>query len=238
MPVGQVEVRFYGELNDFLPAQHRHRSFVRRLALPTTVKDLVEGLGVPHTEVDLILVGDRPVPFDHLVGDGERVAVYPVFEAFDLAATTRLRPAPLREPRFLADTHLGRLASDTDDAALARRSVDEHRILLTRDRGLLKRRLVTHGVFIRDDDPQAQLHDLLRRLDLAGAVRPYTRCLRCNGQLEPVAKDQIEGELPPGTRRKYHEFRRCTACRQVFWAGAHHARLRQIIDDALRAARA
>jgi len=91
MPVGQVEVRFYGELNDFLPAGQRHRSFLRRLSQPTTVKDLVEGLGVPHTRVDLILVGDRPVPFDRLVGDGERVAVYPVFEAFDVGATTRLR---------------------------------------------------------------------------------------------------------------------------------------------------
>src|SRR5262249_40430210 len=144
-----------------------------------TVKDVIEAAGIPHTEVDLVLVDGHPVTFGRRPDDGDRITAYPVFETLDIGRVTRVRPHPLREPRFVADVNLGGLAKlmrlmgldvrcrwDADDAELAALSAAEHRILLTRDRGLLKRRNVTHGVYIRSDRPVEQIVELIRRLDL------------------------------------------------------------------------
>lgn len=238
--------RFYAELNDFLPPERRQRAFAYRFDRRASIKDVVEALGVPHTEVDLILVDGRSVNFGHILGDGERVSVYPVFEAFDISPLARLRPRVLRTPRFVLDTHLGTLArylrllgfdalyrSDYDDAELAAISASERRILLTRDRGLLKRRIVTHGIFVRDDDPRAQIRDIVSRLDLGGMVRPLSRCVRCNGPLAPVEKAEIADRLEPKTRMYYERFLRCAECGQIYWKGSHFGRLQKTIDDLL-----
>ncbi len=110
-PLRQCEFRFYEELCDFLAPGRRKRSFVHAFDGTPTVKDRIESLGVPHTEVDLILVDGMPVGFGHRLQGGERVAVYPMFESFELGDACRLRPTPLREPRFVLDVHLGRLAA-------------------------------------------------------------------------------------------------------------------------------
>ena len=172
---GQVHFRFYEELNDFLPPARRKRDF----AIPynrASVKDMIESLGVPHTEVDLILANGISVDFSYLVRPGDRISVYPEFESFDIAGLTRLRPEPLRQPRFVLDTHLGKLARylrllgfDTlysnsySDAELARISAGgDKRILLTRDHGLLKRAQVTHGYFVREIVPELQAREAIR----------------------------------------------------------------------------
>ncbi|MDR0182550.1 Mut7-C RNAse domain-containing protein [Lysobacter arvi] len=164
------EFRFYEELGDFLAPNRRKRSFLHAFDGTPSVKDRIESLGVPHTEVDLILVDGEPVPFSHRLTGGERVAVYPTFERFELGQANRLRPAPLREPRFVLDVHLGRLASylrllgfdtlyrnDYEDDELEAISRSQHRILLSRDTGLLKRSAVTHGAFLHATDPRRQL---------------------------------------------------------------------------------
>ena len=183
------------------------------------MKDVIESLGVPHTEVDLILVNGASVGFDYLVRDGDRVSVYPVFESLDITPLVRVRPQPLRETRFVLDIHLGKLAvflrmlgfdslyrNDYRDDELARISHAEGRILLTRDRGLLKRSLVTHGYLVRSDDPREQLAEVIHRFDLRDAIQPLERCLRCNGELEPVAKEEVADRLPPRTREHYDTF--------------------------------
>ena len=232
--------RFYAELNDFLPPDRQSVSFAYRFLDRTTVKDMLEGLGVPHTEVDLILVNGEPAPFLRIVEDGDRVSVYPVFESFDIGPLERLRPEPLRDPKFVLDTHLGRLAAylrmagfDTlyenraEDAELARTSRGEHRILLTRDIGLLKRGAVTHGYFVRETAPRRQLAEVLERFDLGRRLRPFTRCLRCNTPLEPADKAEVAARLPAQTRELYDEFQRCPRCGGVYWKGGHYRRMRQ-----------
>jgi uncharacterized protein len=182
------------------------------------------------------------------VRDGDRIAVYPVFEAFDIAPLAFVRSAPLREPRFAADAHLGTLARhlrllgfDTaydrnwEDAALAAMAHADHRIVLTRDVGLLKRNLVTHGLFVRAQQPRAQLLEVARRLQLASRFRPFTRCLTCNGILTAVAKEDVVDAVPERALRLHDAFVRCSACASVYWAGSHHARLQSLIED-LRAA--
>lgn len=177
---------------------------------------------------------------------GDRIAVYPMFEALDIGATARLRPEPLRHPRFVVDVNLGRLArllrvlgfdvwwsSDADDQTLADISLDQQRILLTRDRGLLKRRTITHGLFVHSQHPEVQTLEVLRRLDLRRRIKPFTRCVRCNGQLAAVAKEQVIDQLEPLTRRYYDEFSQCPECGRIYWAGSHFEKLSRLVDRLL-----
>ncbi|WP_242344234.1 Mut7-C ubiquitin/RNAse domain-containing protein [Anaeromyxobacter terrae] len=243
--------RFYAELNDFLPPARKGVPFVHAFEGTPSVKDVIESLGVPHTEVDLVLADGEAVDFGWGLRDGARVSVYPVFESLDVASVTRVRAEPLRDTRFVADGHLGRLARylrmagfdvrwerDAKDDALARVASEERRILLTRDRGLLKRSAVSHGYCVREADPPRQLAEVIRRFDLGRAVAPFRRCLRCNALLEPVRKEDVQDLLPPRVRERYAVFRRCPECGRVYWPGSHHARMERILEDALRATRA
>jgi uncharacterized protein with PIN domain len=238
----EVELRFYEELNDFLPRERRKKSFRHRFRGTPSVKDLVESLGVPHTEIDVILVDGESVGFEHRLGGGERIAVYPTFERFDVSGLTRLRPEPLREPKFIADVHLGKLARylrllgfdtvyerELDDAAIASRAREERRIVLTRDRALLKRSAVTHAHAVRSMDADVQLLEVVEAFDLRGCVAPFTRCLKCNGPVRPVAREVVEHRLPKYTRIEYDRFFRCESCDSVYWAGAHFERLRSLV---------
>lgn len=236
--------RFYEELNDFLPAARRKQTFRHRLNRRASIKDVIESLGVPHTEVELILANGRSVDFSYIVGDGDRISVYPVFEALDIRPLLRLRPAPLRKTRFVLDSHLGKLArylrllgfdtryrNDFSDDELAIISCEENRILLTRDRLLLQRSIVTHGCFIRSDDAKQQVLEVLRRFDLANDIRPLTRCIRCNGTLSSIDKDSVYHRLEPKTQRYYEEFRICESCRQVYWKGSHFRKMNRLIEE-------
>ncbi len=227
-------LRFYEELNDFLPHALRKRDIPLRFEPPAPVRHLVETLGVPHTEIELVLCNGASVDLEARVEDGDRLAVYPVFESFDVAPLVRLRAAPLRDPRFVCDAHLGRLArdlrllgfdtvfaNDLGDDQLARRAATEQRILLTRDRQLLMRREVTHGCYLRAARPEEQLAHLVRRLQLCGLIRPFSRCTACNTAVEPVPLSATETALPPSVRRLHDRFWRCSGCGRVYWQGSH-----------------
>ena len=237
-----VEFRFYEELNDYLPLDLRKRTFVRSIAGTPAVKDAIEAIGVPHTEIDLILVDGRSVRFSHTLQGGERVAVYPEFERFDITPIHRLRPRPLREPRFVADVHLGALArylrllgfdtrygNDLDDAELAALTARERRILLTRDVGLLKRKTVVRGQWLRDRDPERQLEEIVDALHLGRALRPFTRCMMCNGRLVPLSREAAAPLVPPRAYRRYRVFLQCRSCRRAYWRGTHYKRLLQLV---------
>lgn len=237
-----VIFRFYGELNDFLPPARRQAAFAYPFTGPQTVKHLIEALGVPHPEVAAIVADGTPVGFNHRPQPGERVAVYPEFRTLAPDELPALRPPRPDPPAFLADNHLGRLTRylrllgfDTaydgtlDDAQLAERAADERRVLLTRDRGLLKRRLVVWGYCLRTTDSRAQLADVVRRFDLVGQAEPWRRCLRCNGRLRPVEKSTVLDRLEPKTKLYYDAFQQCEDCGQVYWRGSHVADLEQIV---------
>lgn len=238
-----VDVRVYAELNDFLPRESRSQTLRRPFRPHQTVKDVLEATGIPHTEVDLIVVNGKPEGFTHRPAPGDRIAAYPMFEALDIGSTARLRPVPLRDTRFVVDVNLGRLArllrlfgfdvwwsSDADDETLVDISLAQRRILLTRDRALLKRRIITHGVFVHSDDPEAQTLEVIRRLDLSERLAPLTRCLRCNGQLAAVSKEEVIDRLEPLTRRYYNDFVRCAECSRIYWPGSHHAKLLRLVE--------
>ena len=241
----EIHIRFYAELNDFLTPQHRQRAFTYEFSGTPSVKDTIEAIGVPHTEVDVILVDERSVDFGYLLLGGERVAVYPVFERFDVSPITRLRPAPLRETRFVADVHLGSLARhlrllgfdtiwerDLDDDEIIEIARSERRIVLTRDRGILKNGRVTHGYWLRNTDPVRQLEEVVRALHLARDIEPYTRCMECNGELRAVERSAVAQSVPLQVFLVYRHFKLCRRCHRVYWRGSHLRRLDRIIERA------
>jgi uncharacterized protein with PIN domain len=235
--------RFYEELNDFLPESRRKRRFPHDFSRRASIKDMIESFGVPHTEIEVILVNGESVDFSYIVNDGDDVSVYPMFESLDIRPVLKLRPRPLRRPRFVLDAHLGRLArylrllgfdclyqNDFHDDDLARISSEQQRTLLTRDRILLQRKVITRGYFIRATQPLQQTVEVLRRFDLSGDIRPLGRCIRCNGLLEEIGKDAIEARLEPRTRRYYQHFRICPDCGQIYWRGSHFRKMSRLID--------
>lgn len=237
--------RFYEELNDFLPRERRGRSFAAACARAATTKHMIEALGVPHTEVELVLVNGESATFDRPIADGDRIAVYPKFETFDITPLLRVREQPLRRLRFVADAHLGGLArllrlagfdtvydNNIHDDEVAALAVDEGRVVLTRDRELLKRRTITHGCYIHALKPAQQMGELFDRLDLASSARPFTLCLHCNAPLRAVPKDDVADQLPPMVREQHNEFNTCDQCRRVFWKGSHYQRMVALLSAA------
>ncbi len=237
-------LRFYEELNDFLPLARRRTQFQYAIERKASVKDVIEALGVPHTEVELILVNGESVDFSHAVQHNDRISVYPIFESIDISPLLKVREKPLRNCRFVADSNLGRLArylrllgfdclyrNDYQDAEIAEIAHGQHRIVLTRDRMLLRRKIITHGYFVRSDQPRQQVKEVLRRFDLYRLVAPHTRCTRCNGPLVAIPKAQIEERLAPLTRKHFDDFWICQNCGQIYWQGSHQDDTQRLLQE-------
>lgn len=240
----QVSVRFYAELNDFLSGRHKQSPFQVSIPDHTTVKHLVESIGVPHTEIDMILVNSTSVSFSFIPKHGDYISVYPVFESFDISSLLHLRPEPLRHPRFILDTHLGKLAAylrmlgfdtlyqnDYEDQEIAVTSKNENRIVLTRDTGLLKRCEITRGYYVRNTIPSEQVVEVIQRFNLSSLVHPFLRCMVCNHLLENVEKGEIIQRLQPKTIERFDAFQICPGCQRVYWKGKHYERMKNFIKE-------
>lgn len=242
--MSSASIRFYEELNDFLPKDKKKTTFLHIFSGNPSVKDVIESLGVPHVEVDLILVNSKSVGFNYKVRDEDNISVYPVFESIDIAGATHLREKPLRVIKFILDEHLGRLTRylricgfDTvlstgyGDREIINISLTEKRIILTRDRQLLKSRKVTHGYCIRSDSIREQIVEVFRRFDLKDMTKLFTRCIECNTLLVSVSKEKIQEKLLPGTRKYYNEFRKCPGCDRIYWEGSHYEKMKDFIEQ-------
>ncbi|MCK9621916.1 MAG: Mut7-C ubiquitin/RNAse domain-containing protein [Methylobacter sp.] len=243
-PEYTAEFRFYEELNDFLPPEQRKRTNLYRFSGHPGIKYPIEVFGVPHTEVDLIVVNGQSVGFDYQLQAGDRVAVYPVFETLDITPLVKLREKPLRNPRFVLDVNLGKLAkrmrmlgfdclyrNDYKDADIVKSAVNDRRIVLTRDRRLLYNKQIDHGYWVRAVDVDAQVDEVLRRFDLYGLIQLFSRCLICNGVLATVAKADIWDRLEPKTRLYYNDFYQCADCQRIYWQGSHMQNMLKRLAD-------
>lgn len=241
-------LQFFGDLNDFLSAGRRARPIVYPLDGAPAVKHPIEALGVPHPEVEQIVVDGHSVAFGYRLQPGDQVQVYPRDALPAAPSRLALRPPPPTPIRFVLDTHLGRLAAylrifgfdaryrnDYDDATLAQLAADEGRVLLTCDRGLLKRKQVVFGHCVRAPDPAAQIVDILRRYRLRDEIRLWQRCVHCNSLLVPVAKAAVLDRLEPKTKRYYEEFQQCSGCGQVYWQGSHLERMQGFVEGVMAA---
>lgn len=235
--------RFYEELNDFLRPEQRKRALAYSFNGHPGIKDPIESLGVPHTEIELIVVRGQSVGFDYQLRDRDRVAVYPMFESIDVSPLIRLRDAPLRRTAFVVDVNLGKLArylrmcgfdtvyrNDYRDSEIVSISANQHRIALTRDRRLLYHKAVTHGYWVRAENPERQLNEVIERFDLKNQINPFERCLDCNGRVQAVEKQDVIEDLEPLTRKYFDEFYRCSECSKVYWPGSHYDHMRGRLD--------
>ena len=239
-----VELRFYGDLRDFL-CYERTTGMVRRsFDVAGSVKDMIEACGVPHTEVAMILADGCTVGFGYRVRDGDRIAVYPPFRNLAIEPERLVSRQPLPEPRFVLDGHLGKLArylrllgfdavcsAEWTDPELVELSTGQDRVLLTRDVGLLMHGVLTRGYYVRATDPRVQVVEVADRFDLGRRVDAFTRCLICNGVLVVVAREEVADRLLPRTRELHDDFQECPDCGRIYWQGSHHAQLQVIVDE-------
>ncbi len=230
--------RYYGQLNDFLPRWRRQRAGDYLFTGSVGLRDAIQAQGVPHSEVDLVLVDGVARAFDFRLLGGELISVYPRFRAFDPDPGERAGPPLPVLIRFILDVHLGKLCrhlrllgfdtlwrNDFEDSYIIDRSLADDRIILTRDLGILKQGRVQHGYYVRSTNPGRQIEEVLEVFNLMDRCDPLSRCIRCNGEVIRVTKAAVEQQLPPGTRRSYDRFYQCRECRQVYWRGAHYVGL-------------
>jgi uncharacterized protein with PIN domain len=242
-----VSIRFYEELSDFLPHNKKKKRYDVQLYSRQTVKDLIESQGVPHTEIDLILINGEPALFGQILHEGDEISVYPVFETLNISGVTQLENRPLRDPGFILDVHLGRLAKylramgfDTlyrnnySDNEIVEISNKDKRIILTRDKGLLMRNAVQRGYWVRNTRVKDQVIEIIRKFDLFLLITPFKRCMECNGLIEPVAKESIIHLIQPRTKKYYNKFFQCTGCQKVYWQGSHYGRMNQFIMEVVK----
>ena len=236
--------RFYEELNDFLPRAYHKKMFAFEFTGKPSVKNVIEAIGIPHIEVDLVLLDGVSVDFDHHLFGGEHVSVYPVFETLDIAPLIHLREKPLRVSKFIVDVNLGKLAqklrllgfdtlfrNDYEDQKIVEISIKEKRIILTRDKGVLRYGNITHGYWIRNEDPKKQLKEIIWRLQLQNSFKPFTRCSLCNELLFPADKEQVEEQLTVDTLTYYDKFMKCSGCSKIYWYGSHFKEINTLIES-------
>jgi uncharacterized protein len=236
--------RFYEELNDHLPEPVRKKGFTYKFKGKPSIKNTIQAIGIPHGEVDLILVDGEPVDFGYLLQGEEKVSVYPMFESLDISFLRRPRPVPLRDLRFIADVNLGKLAlklrllgfdtvfrNDLEDDEIVKISISEKRTILTRDKGILKQNAVTHGYWLRNDDPKKQLKEVVARFQLSNSFRPFSRCTHCNGVLKPEKKEQLQQCLSEDTLQYYDQFWQCSGCGKIYWRGSHFNHILRWIEE-------
>ncbi|MBI1938844.1 MAG: Mut7-C ubiquitin/RNAse domain-containing protein [Ignavibacteriales bacterium] len=238
-----AHIRFYEELNDFLPPPQRKQRFDIHFNGTPSIKDVIESQGVPHTEIDLILVNGTSVRFNYKLKNEDDVSVYPLFESFDISSLQRLRAKPLRHPKFVLDVHLGALAkymrmlgfdtkyqNDFLDEQIIEISLKEKRTALTRDVGILKQKKLTHGYYVRNTKPVKQIEEIIIRFDLKNEINEFSRCVRCNTILSSIEKEKVINEIPPKVRIAQSEFFYCSVCDKIYWKGTHYEKMKVMIE--------
>jgi len=234
--------RFYAELNDFLPAGRKQKAFNHGLKTPVTIGEAIESLNVPLSEVDMVLINSKPAEMNQTLHENDYISVYPVFESFDISPVSNNHKKPLRTTRFILDAHLGKLAkylrmlgfdtlyrNDYEDSEIIAIARQENRIILTRDKPLLKSKKVQHGYYVRATEKHEQLVEVVRKFDLYNQFQSFTRCMTCNAGLVPKEKDAIINKINPDTASAFDEFYYCPDCDKVFWKGSHFERMEKLI---------
>jgi len=233
--MGVISILFYGNLNDFLPLERKNRRIQVVFAHKTALKHVIESLGVPHPEVGTMHANSNQVGLAYYIQDQDRMDVFP--------HTATVFASARNQPAFILDNHLGKLTGylrflgidslynpTWGDADLANFAAQYRRILLTRDRGLLKRKIITHGYYLRSQLPLDQIAEVVQHFQLSPYIKPFYRCSRCNGILQIVEKERIMDHLQPLTRQYFYEFTHCNGCGRIYWKGSHYPKLIKLIS--------
>lgn len=244
--MASADFTFHGALNYFLPHRQKNKTVTHEFEWRSSIKDMIESIAPPHAEIELVVVNGISVAWSYSVKNGDIIDVYPNFEAVDLPQKVRLIPLYHGKPKFILDTHLGRLAAylrmmgfdtlyenDYADDVLADVSAKENRILLTRDLGVLKRGIVTYGYFVRNTNRRERLLEISARYDLAKHIEAFGRCMTCNGDLATVDKETVRESVSGNTYDSFDKFQQCQSCQKIFWKGSHYDKMQVLIDEVL-----
>jgi uncharacterized protein with PIN domain len=226
-----------------LKTSFRKKNFTIEFKGKPSVKNIIESIGVPHSEIDLILINGKSVGFGYQMKGGEKISVYPVFESLDVSSAQHLRPKPLRNPKFIVDVNLGKLATklrllgfDTlfqnnfEDNEIIQIATAQKRTILTRDKAMLTNNLITHAYWVRNDNPKNQVEEVVKRLQLSKQLNPFTRCTVCNSELTSASTEECEMKLPEDTLKYYDTFWKCISCGKLYWKGSHYKHIQKIIQ--------
>ena len=236
---------FHGDTLDLLRrTPDPDGNIVYPLSRRASIKDIIESLGLPHTEVSRIVLNGQEQTFEKIAGDGDHFEIHPLTSAMLPTMATILRPTPLAACIFLVDINVGRLAgllrmtgidaaavdAESTDSATVQRAIDENRILVTRNRNMLKQRRLVFGRLVRSENPEDQLREIIQLYRLQHRLQPFSRCIACNGVLTEVTKETIIDRLLPLTKKYYTRFNQCTDCGKIYWHGSHHTRMTDKLD--------
>jgi len=241
-PSKYVDIRFYGGLNDFISIDKRHLP-IRKVYLGSpTVKDLIESVGVPHVEIFLIVVEGNIVTLEFKPQPFSRISCYPRFYSIDIKSCSLIPREPI-PPKFVLDVHLGKLASylrlhgfdslycnSYSDDEILNIALSDNRIILTRDKGILRNGTAIFGYFVRNTNPRSQLKEVIAYFDISEYIDPFSRCSLCNGLIEAISREEVEGVVEDNTYRYYSSFYRCSRCNQIYWEGMQFVRIDRMIN--------
>ena len=244
----EIDITFHAMLRPLLTPFFRHQKTITYdLGRRTSIKDAIESFDIPHTDIGSILVNGNTVDFSYLLCPGDQIQVSPLRIPVDPCKKTILRPNPLPHLRFLVDVNVAKLRTtlrmigmdtlyepDRTDSELARLAVQKQCVVLSRDRGLLQRKIIEHGHLIRSQSPTEQLAEVLNYYGLQNKINPFSRCIHCNHPLQSIAKKDILDDLEPLTKKYYEDFSYCTACNKIYWPGSHREGMEQTLKRALQ----
>ncbi len=248
MTPGRIFLILHGDLVDLLPKNRRHRTIRLILDRRASIKDIIESQTIPHTEIGRMEMEGRQLSFRHIGENGERIHLHPFSRHTPLTTATVLRPEPLENIAFMCDSTVSRLGRHMRMAGLDTANAPEAslvevgsqasaagRILVSRNRDLLKCRTVNFGQLIRSVHHRLQLREVFVRFRPENLIAPFSRCLVCNSTLVAVDKEEILHLLEPLTRKYYHSFKKCSACNKIYWHGSHIVRMEQLLRSTLAA---
>ena len=228
-----------GDLQQLLKREFRGQDKIaHELKRRASAKDVVESFGIPHTEIGVMRANGREISFSHIVENSETIEISPLYAPIDVLTASLLRPQPLQNITFAVDDNVGKLASllrmaglDTyyvntiSDRELVKIAHHEGRILLSKDKDLLKRKMIVFGRLVRAITPKKQLAEIIQLYGLREQLQPFSRCLKCNDLLQPIEKQEIIDRLEPLTIKYYDSFHTCRSCGNIYWPGSHRERM-------------
>jgi uncharacterized protein len=239
-----IYIRLFADLNFFVPKRFRQRLLQMPLSGNPSVKDVIESIGVPHTEFELVLVNSHVVDLSYQVKEHDQISVYPKFFQLQNPGIDEIKMNKPKNFKFVLDVHLGKLnamlrmlgfdcyyRNDLDDDEIIDIANREERIILSRDLGIFKNGKVKWGYFPRSQDPKLQLKEIIDRYGLHDKIKPLSRCMNCNGEIKLVEKSEIADKLEEKTKRYYHEFYECETCKKTYWKGSHYTRMLEFIGN-------
>ena len=236
----KIFIQFDPSFDFFLPTPNNGEPFAHSLNRRASVKDIIESLGVPHTEVGGLTFNHQDIDFTHAPSAPGLLGVQAIQPPFTVLSPSLLRPLPLDDIKFIADVNvirLGRIlillgfdvtySSFYSDNEIADIAESEGRIVLTRDTALLKRKKIVFARRLRSNLPYDQLGEVIHFFGLGSLISFFSRCTKCNLTLVSVSKKEVISLLEPKTKTYFHTFFQCPGCKRVFWQGSHYENIRK-----------